>query len=320
VREALDIVGGTALTAPAVDDVLPIYDLSATANRKITTTDLFEVLNVFTEDATPDSANDFVLSYDASASTVKKVKMANLPAGSGLDINGLTEEATPVAGDFLPIYDVSATANRKINLNKLYYPGGTDVAIADGGHAASTVAGAQTNLELVGKMAMWIPASEFVPRITNGASRGIIELATNDNMLETLDFDTTTQEFAQAARRMPESWDEGTITFIPIWSHPSTSTNFGVVWALQAVAVSNDDAQDVAFGTEQTSTDTGGTTDDSYAGPECSAITVAGTPTAGDVVMFCVKRVPANGSDTLAVDARLHGVMLYITTNAVKDA
>ena len=35
---------------------------------------------------------------------------------------------------------------------------------------------------------------------------------------------------------------------------------------------------------------------------------------------FKIARLPANGSDTLAVDARLHGLRLFITTNAGNDA
>jgi len=130
----------------------------------------------------------------------------------------------------------------------------------------------------------------------------------------------TTREFAQFSIRMPKSWNEGTVTFIPVWSHPSTTTNFGVVWAVQAIALSDGDALDTAFGTEQTSTDTGGTTDDIYQGPESSAITVGGTPAEGDYVIFQVKRNPADGSDTLAVDARLHGVIILYTVNTATDA
>ena len=35
------------------------------------------------EDTTPDIANDFVETYDTSAGAHKKVKLANLPTGSG---------------------------------------------------------------------------------------------------------------------------------------------------------------------------------------------------------------------------------------------
>lgn len=173
---------------------------------------------------------------------------------------------------------------------------------------------------VAGKQAIFIPASAMIARTTNGAASGSVEMTTNKNMFATLDFDTTTQEFAQFSWCMPSSWNESTVTFAPIWSHPSTTTNFGVVFQLAGVAISNDDAGDVAFGTAQTSTDTGGTTNDLYLGPESSAITIAGTPAARDLVMFQIARVPANGSDTMAVDARLHGIVLFITTDDTVDS
>lgn len=177
-----------------------------------------------------------------------------------------------------------------------------------------------TALKKAGTEAFWIPATAMVPRTTNGAASGTTEMSTNKNMFRTLDFDTTTQEFAQFTVRMPKSWNEGTITAAFTWSHASTTTNFGVVWALEAVATSDDDAGDVAFGTAQQVADTGGTTNDIYITSATSAMTVAGSPQAEDVVTFQVKRVPSDGSDTMAVDARLHGVTLYITTDAANDA
>lgn len=176
------------------------------------------------------------------------------------------------------------------------------------------------NVSPIGKQTIWIPAAAMIPRATNGAAVGNIEMSTNKNMVRTLDFDTSTQEFAQFSIAMPKGWNEGTVSFQPIWSHPSTTTNFGVVWALQAVARSDDDPLDVAFGTEQTSTDTGGTTNDLYIGPESSAITIDGSPAELDVVQFQIKRNVSDGSDTMAVDARLHGIRLFYTTNAATDA
>ena len=188
-------------------------------------------------------------------------------------------------------------------------------AILDDADAAAQ----RATLGIAGKQAVWIPASAMVATTTNGAASGTAEMTTNKNMFSTLDYDTTTQEFAQFAWRMPTSWNESTVTFRPVWSHASTTTNFGVVWQLAGVACSDDDAGDAAFGTAQTSTDTGGTTNDIYIGPESSAITIAGTPAAGDLVFFQVARVPANGSDTMAIDARLHGIVLYITTDDTVD-
>jgi hypothetical protein len=92
-----------------------------------------------------------------------------------------------------------------------------------------------------------------------------------------------------------------------------------VVWGVRAVALSNGDAADTAFGTAQTSTDTGGTTSTIYHGPETSAITIGGTPTAGDTVVLEVYRDVAAGGDTMAVDAYLLGLMVYVTTDAATD-
>jgi hypothetical protein len=174
--------------------------------------------------------------------------------------------------------------------------------------------------DIVGQQTIWVPAGAMTTRNTVGAIFGIVETTTNDVMLTSCDFDTTTQEFVQFAIQMPKGWDEGTIVAQFVWYHPSTTTNFGVVWQIAAAAFADDDALDgLAFGTAVTATDTGGTTNDVYISPETSAMTVAGSPTAEEYVVFQVARVPANASDTLAVDARLLGVKLHYTTNAAKD-
>jgi hypothetical protein len=170
-----------------------------------------------------------------------------------------------------------------------------------------------------GRNTIWVPAAAMTARTTNGAARGTAEMTTNKNMLATLDFDASTQEFAQFEVGFEKGWNRSTVAFQPVWSHASTTTNFGVVFALAGVATSNDDALDVAFGTAQTSTDTGGTTNDRYVGPESSAITIAGSPAAGDVVQFQIARNVSDGSDTMAIDARLHGVWVFYDINAATD-
>jgi hypothetical protein len=76
---SLDIIGGTSETAIATNDTLPIYDLSATANRRMLLSDILKVINALTEDTSPDSSADYVMSYDGSASAVKKVKFGSIP-------------------------------------------------------------------------------------------------------------------------------------------------------------------------------------------------------------------------------------------------
>jgi hypothetical protein len=152
---------------------------------------------------------------------------------------------------------------------------------------------------------------------TNGASLGIIESGTNKVLYKTLDFDWTTQEFAGFAVPFPKSYNNGTVTFQPIWTFASSSG--GVVWALQALACSDGDAIDTAYGTEQTSTDTALTAGQVHVGPTSAAITIAGTPATSDFVFFRIKRNPSDGSDTLGADARLLGIRLFFTQNAADD-
>lgn len=203
---------------------------------------------------------------------------------------------------------------------------GTDYVAATSGSAVQKANGsggltaaAATDLG-AGTHTIYVPATAMVSRTTNGAASGTSETSTNKVMLKTLDFDTTTQEFAQFSVRMPKSWNESTVTAAFTWSHGSTTTNFGVVWALEGLSLSDDDAADTAFGTAQQVADTGGTTNDIYVTSATPAITIAGSPAAEDWVVFQVKRVPSDGSDTMAIDARLHGVTIYFTTDAITDA
>lgn len=175
-------------------------------------------------------------------------------------------------------------------------------------------AGATVN----GTNEFFIPANAWVPQSTNGAAEGSTELATNLQVLETLDYDTTTQEFAVYLWAPPKRWSLGTITFRAYWTAASGSG--GVAWALQGLAVSDDDALNGAYGTEQVVTDTLITANDMHITAASAAITIAGTPADGDGIWLRIKRVPANGSDTLGVDAKLIGVKIFYTVDQGNDA
>lgn len=70
--------GQTAETAPATGDELLLADVSAAALRKMTLANMLKVINALTEDTAPDAAADYLLSYDGSASGVKKVLLGRL--------------------------------------------------------------------------------------------------------------------------------------------------------------------------------------------------------------------------------------------------
>jgi hypothetical protein len=82
---------------------------------------------------------------------------------------------------------------------------------------------------------------------------------------------------------------------------------------LQGRSFANDDAIDQAWGSAQTVTDTLTATGDVCVTTESNAITLAGTPTAGEFVILRAYRDADSGSDTLAADANLIGIKVYYT-------
>jgi hypothetical protein len=165
----------------------------------------------------------------------------------------------------------------------------------------------------------WIPAFAITPPPTSGAEANVLETATNKVALNYLAFDTSADESGIIQDFLPDRWNGGTVTARFVWMHPSTTTNFGVAWSLQGVSIGDNEAADATWGTAVAVVDTGGTTDRIYVSPFTAAITIAGAAV-GELQMLRVVRATANGSDNLAVDARLLGVQLAYTATANKDA
>jgi len=240
-----------------------------------------------------------------------------LRANNLSDVTSAATSLANIGGQPINTHLTELTTLSKTDGNFIVTNGSTYVA--ESGATARTSLGAAADASV---QTVWIPAGAMTTRTTSGAASGTVETTTNKVMLKTLDFDASADEFVQFTIRMPKGWNEGTITAAFRWSHAATTTNFGVIWGIQAVAVSDDDALDVAFGTAQVVTDTGGTTNDIYETGMTAAITVGGTPAEGDMVIFQVYRDVAaySGGDTMAIDARLHGIVLTYTTTSLNDA
>lgn len=277
-------------------------------------------------------------------SALNEAKGADIASAGTADIGAATGNLVHITGTTnISVLGTVQAGTRRIvvfdaaltlvhNATSLILPGGANITTAAGDCAIFVSEGSGNwrcvNYQPVngsgdtrGKQAIFIAAAAMRPAINSGCSQlTALASGTGQPDMVTLDYDPGTPEYAQFSIAMPKKWNKGTVTFQPYWSHAATTTNFGVVWSLQAVAVSNDDPIGVAFGTAVNVNDAGGTTDDLYVGPESAAITVAGSPANGDMVFFRMARVANNGSDTMAIDARLHGIQLFVTTDADTDA
>lgn len=230
---------------------------------------------------------------------------------------------------FIVKFHSDGAGSDTINVNgvgakNIYYNGAATAAntIKSGDTAVLIYDGTQFNMLKNfngGIETISVPAGAIRPGQNSGAA-ALSTAAGSDATKPDYDylaFDASTEEYAQLWVKMPKSWNEGTITATFVWTAASGSGD--VIWGIRGVALGNDDPFDTAFGTAQTVTDTLITAEDVHITSATSAVTIAGTPAEGDTVVFQVYRDADAGGDTLAVDARLVGVMINYTTDAGTD-
>ena len=225
--------------------------------------------------------------FQTTSSAVNEVEITNAATGNG------------------PIIGASGETNVDLNLN----PKGSGVLKS--GSAAVKIAGKET---------IWVPSSAMYGATTNPADAQQVETTATRPDMKVLDFDASTDEFAQFSIAMPKSWNEGTLTYQVYWTPGSTNTG-DCIFGLQAVACADNDTIDVAYGTAVNVTDAGiGTVEDQQITDESGAVTVAGSPAAGELTYFQLFRDANAGGDTFSADARVLGVKIFFTTDAANDA
>lgn len=108
---SIGISTAAADTAPAVGDLLPIYQLSSTTNKRISLSDFFKVIDALTAKTTLAAADEVAI-YDVAGVASKKASLTNLFAA----IDALTAKTSPVAADEVAIYDVAGATSKKSTL------------------------------------------------------------------------------------------------------------------------------------------------------------------------------------------------------------
>ena len=265
-------------------DTLPAGDVTLTGTQTLTNKTLTSPkIGTSILDT---NGNELAL-LTATSSAVNEITLANAATGNG------------------PIISSTGETNVDLNLN----PKGTGV-----------LKSATAAVNISGKQSIWVPATAMYPASTNGcADISQTELTAQRPEVKSLDFDTSSDEYAQFSIAFPKGWNEGTVTFQSFWSAGSTNTGT-VCFALQGVAVSSDDTLDVAMGTAvpNTALAASGTANDLMVNVESGAVTIAGSPAAGDDVFFNIFRDVS--ADTYNADARLIGIKIFYTTDAANDA
>ena len=230
-----------------------------------------------------------------------------------LDLNGLTAATVDIANDSIAIIDANDS-----NLGKKEAL--ADIIAAIDGDGLTATSGVLSN-DVIGKQSMWVPAAAMSPTTTAGCAQiASVETTAGRPDMKVLDFDASSDENAQFSVAMPSYWNEGTITYQVYWTTTASDTD-GVAWSLAGVCVSDNDTIDVAFGTAVVVTDDAlGAAEDLCVTAESGAVTIAGSPAAGDLAYFNIERDVSDGNDDMAEDARLIGIKIFYTIADVHEA
>ena len=234
-----------------------------------------------------DTNGNELINLTATGSAVNEITLANAATGNAPSI----------------------TASGETNVSLNLVPKGTGILQGNG-----------SALKIAGKETMWIPAAAMYGPTTNPADGALVETTATRPDLKVFDFDASTQQYTQFTVAMPKSWNEGTLTYQVYWSPSSTNTG-NCIFGLQAVACADGDTIDVAYGTAVDVTDAGiGTVEDQQISAESGAMTVAGSPAAGEQTYFQLFRKAADGGDTFTGESRVLGIKIFYTTDAANDA
>jgi hypothetical protein len=237
--------------------------------------------------ATFSSGSRDVLTITTSSINVIGSVSASSYLGSGASLTGIVTQI--VAGTNVTISPVGGTGAVTIN--------------SSGGGGGGSTTGS-----------ILLTAAGGWPSLTNGCQPPqSAQTTTNQVNFYYLGFpDGATTTFANWAIPMPGDYNGGTITAVFYWVAGNASTN-SVVWGLAARAYADSDVLDQAFGTQQQVTDANQANDDVNISAATPAITIGGTPAAGNFVQFRANRDPANASDTLAATAELLAIRITYT-------
>jgi hypothetical protein len=185
---------------------------------------------------------------------------------------------------------------------------------------AADIANFITLSTVTGRQAIWIPASAMEATDTNGATWGTLETAGSKLKYRYWEFDPTIRQNVNFEYKTLKSWNAGAMQAKFVLSRPATTVNFGAVFGIQATAIKDGSVLNTNYGSAISVGDTLTNDERMCYSATTSFFTAGSSPAKEDYLHFQVFRNVDSSLDDCAVPVRLHGITLFIDTDAPTDA
>jgi hypothetical protein len=174
---------------------------------------------------------------------------------------------------------------------------------------------------VAGRSEITIEAPYLAPAVTNGCT----SVATYQTTTTFVNFDiiglsSSTTNYFTFNGSLPSSWDGSTVTYQAVWiSTAGGAVSSSVTFCLQGLSLADAELVDQAYGTAVCVSDTFQSTGSFHLTPMSAALTIGGTPTPGDSIVWRGYRNVDAADDHMAYTAGLVRIRLFYTKSRLND-
>lgn len=253
-----------------------------------------------------------------NAPTLHDATLLGTTTFEDLDITG-TLTAVTVAGNAGSLTNLNASELRSgtVPTNRL------DANTAQLAVAGSTGSGTFMRTRTGVAREIWIPASAMNPGTSDPptAATNVWGTTTDAQPIEAWDFSASATNSVFFLLTLPSAWNGSTVKAKVFWKQVTAESATTNVWVIGGGSLNDGEAGGNTLGTLVTVPDQGKNDTNQLAVSDASsAITIGGSPSAGHLTWFTVKRHPGNTSDNSTVLGRLIGVLLQYVETATEAA
>ncbi len=273
------------------------------------------------------TGNGSVLFSNAPIVNNAKILNATVSRAAVFDGNGVLTNDVAYAGTGAPVLSNAPSVN---NLKAINATVSSLASFDANGVLTNTVAvasplafsgNALTAVRIGVYRTVWVDAGAMVPNSTLGAQFSSVENTSPTNrMVDSYIFTDATTNTVQFKIAMPLEWDFSTVKFKLVYTSTNASATATNVWRVKAAAISHNEAYDQDWGTAQTITNKISGANLMQLTAATQALTVGGSPAAGDVVWFQVGRLGANVDDADTGQSLLLGAWLQYKETTTEQA